>query len=72
MRHKYTITIFWSEEDQAYIVKVEELEGCSAFGETREEALKEIKIAMDLWLEVAKEHGDEIPLPIPKITQMSA
>ena len=54
MEEKYTITIFWSDEDQAYIAKVEELEGCSAFGETREDALKEIKIAMDLWLAVAK------------------
>lgn len=70
MEYKYTITIFWSKEDQAYIAKVEELKGCSAFGETREEALKEINIAMDLWLKVAKEHGDEIPLP--KTTEIPA
>ncbi len=63
MEEKYTITIFWSNEDEAYIAVVEELEGCSAFGETREEALLEIKIAMKLWLEVARKHGDEIPLP---------
>jgi len=66
MEEKYTVTIFWSNDDQFYFAKVEELEGCSAFGETRDEALKEINIAMDLWLEVAREHGDEIPLPKTK------
>lgn len=63
MKEKYTITIFWSDEDEAYISVVEELEGCSAFGETREEALSEIKTAMQLWLDVAREQDDEIPLP---------
>ncbi len=60
---RYTITIFWSEEDQAYIATVDELEGCSAWGETREEALKEVKVAMDLWLQTARDHGDPIPQP---------
>jgi predicted RNase H-like HicB family nuclease len=63
MHDKYTIIIFWSEEDQAYIAQVDELEGCSAFGDTREEALKEAKIAIQLWLEVARKYGDEIPPP---------
>lgn len=63
MEEKYTITIFWSDEDTAYIGVVEELEGCSAFGDTREEALSELKHAMQLWLEVAQKHGDDIPLP---------
>ena len=60
---RYTVTIFWSEEDQAYIAVVDELEGCSAWGKTREEALKELKTAMGLWLQVAREHGDPIPKP---------
>jgi len=60
---RYTITIFWSEEDEAYIAVVEELEGCSAWGETREDALREVKTAMELWLQVAHEHGDPIPEP---------
>ncbi len=62
----YTIRIFWSEEDKTYIAIVEELEGCSAFGDTPEEALKEVQIAMEAWLEVAKEKGDPIPQPLPK------
>lgn len=58
----YTITLFWSDEDNAYVAVVEELEGCSAWGETYEDALKEVRLAMRLWLEVAKEKG----FPIPK------
>lgn len=57
---RYTITIFGSEEDAAYIATVEGLEGCSAWGETREEALKEIKLAMGLWLQSARDHGSTL------------
>jgi predicted RNase H-like HicB family nuclease len=59
----YAIEIFYSEEDGGYIAIVPELPGCSAFGRTEEEALKEVKIAMSLWLETAKEIGREIPVP---------
>jgi len=52
---KYTVQIFYSEEDGGYIAIVPELSGCSAFGETREKALEEVKIAMQLWLKVAEE-----------------
>ncbi|RLA93431.1 MAG: type II toxin-antitoxin system HicB family antitoxin [Deltaproteobacteria bacterium] len=62
----YTYRIFWSEEDEAYIAEVEELEGCSAFGDTPEQALKEVQTAMQLWLEVAREKGDPIPQPRPR------
>ena len=40
---RYAIEIFYNEEDEGYIAKAPELPGCSAFGETEEEALKEIK-----------------------------
>jgi predicted RNase H-like HicB family nuclease len=59
----YAIEIFYSEEDGGYIAVVPELPGCSAFGRTEEEALKEVKIAISLWLETAKEIGREIPVP---------
>jgi predicted RNase H-like HicB family nuclease len=63
---KYAIEIFYSEEDDGYIAVVPELPGCSAFGETPEEALKEVKIAIELWLEAAKKIGKEIPKPMGK------
>jgi predicted RNase H-like HicB family nuclease len=59
----YAIEIFYSEEDEGFIAVVPELPGCSAFGETQERALREVKIAMKLWLETAREIGREIPVP---------
>lgn len=48
---KYTIKIFFSEEDEGYIATAEELDSISAFGKTEEEALKELKIAISLYFE---------------------
>jgi len=60
---KYAIEIFYSEDDKGYIAVVPELPGCSAFGETEESALEEVKLAIDLWLKTAKSEGREIPKP---------
>jgi predicted RNase H-like HicB family nuclease len=59
----YSIIIFWSDEDEAFLAKVIELPGCMAHGETREEALREIKVAIENWLETARDLGREIPKP---------
>ncbi|MCJ7653916.1 MAG: type II toxin-antitoxin system HicB family antitoxin [Dehalococcoidia bacterium] len=64
--YKYSIEILYSHEDEGYIALAPELPGCSAFGQTEEEALKEIKTAIDLWLEIAKKEGREIPRPVEK------
>ena len=66
MPGKYAIEIFYSEEDRGYIALVPELPGCSAFGETEEEALKEAKVALGLWLDTAKKEGRQIPEPHQK------
>ena len=60
MPHKYAIEIFFSGEDEGFIAVAPELAGCSAFGETEEEALGEVKVAIDLWLETARGEGREI------------
>ena len=49
---KHTVKIFYSEEDEGYVAKIPELPGCSAFGKTRERALKEIEVALRLRLKV--------------------
>ena len=54
------IEIFYSEEDEGYIAIVPELPECSAFGETEEEALKEIKVAIELWMETDKKDGCDL------------
>ena len=59
----YHINIFYSDEDGGYIADIPDLEACSAFGATAEEALVELEKAKRAWLEVARESGKPIPPP---------
>ena len=59
--HKYERIVFWSEEDQKWIVDVPELPGCMADGATAEEALENAEIVISEWLETAEALGREIP-----------
>ena len=59
----YHINIFHSDEDGGYIADIPDLESCSAFGETPEEALTEVIKAKKAWLEAAKESGNPAPQP---------
>ncbi len=61
--YKYEIIIYWSKEDVAFIAEVPELPGCMAHGDTPEEALKNAKEAIQLWIDTAKEYGDPVPDP---------
>ncbi|HEY6198486.1 MAG TPA: type II toxin-antitoxin system HicB family antitoxin [Candidatus Binatia bacterium] len=59
----YHINIFYSEEDGGYIADIPDLEACSAFGATPEEALRELETAKKAWLESARQAGKPIPAP---------
>ncbi|WP_420264289.1 type II toxin-antitoxin system HicB family antitoxin [Candidatus Magnetominusculus dajiuhuensis] len=59
----YHINIFYSEDDNGYIADIPDLESCSAFGETPDEALHEVQKAKKLWLEAAQAAGKPIPSP---------
>ncbi len=59
----YHINIFYSEEDGGYIADIPDLRVCSAFGKTPAEALKQVEIAKNAWLEAAKAEGKPIPRP---------
>ncbi len=59
----YHINIFYSDEDGGYIADIPDLEACSAFGTTAEQALAEVKRAMVVWIATAKQAGKPVPLP---------
>lgn len=59
----YHINIFFSDEDGGYIADIPDLDSCSAFGETPEEALAEIVKAKAAWLDAARSSGRPIPEP---------
>jgi predicted RNase H-like HicB family nuclease len=60
---RYEIIIYWSNEDEVFIAEVPELPGCIAHGDTEESAIQNIKEAMQLWIDTAREFGDPIPEP---------
>ena len=59
----YHINVFYSEEDDGYIADIPDLKQCSAFGETPDDAVREVLIAKDAWLQAARAAGKPIPLP---------
>jgi predicted RNase H-like HicB family nuclease len=61
MSSKYGLFIYWSEEDQSFIIEVPELTGCMADGATQSEALANVQKVIDEWIATAKELGREIP-----------
>jgi predicted RNase H-like HicB family nuclease len=60
---RYEIILYWSEEDQAFIAEVPELAGCAADGDTYKEALHNVEVVMQEWIETAKELKRSIPEP---------
>lgn len=63
MKIRYELIIYWSEADQAFIVEVPELSGCLADGETYQEAVQNVEIVIQEWIETAQELGRPIPEP---------
>lgn len=59
----YHVNVFWSDEDDCYVADIPDLKFCSAFGGTPEEAVKEVVVAKQAWLETARATGKPIPEP---------
>ncbi len=66
-KYRYEVIIYWSDDDQAFIAEVPELAGCMADGASYEEAIENVKIIIDEWIETAKELNRPIPEPKGKL-----
>jgi predicted RNase H-like HicB family nuclease len=55
------IIIYWSQVDDTFIAEVPELPGCAADGKTHKEALANVEVITQEWIETAKELGRPIP-----------
>ena len=62
-RSRYPSEVFWSDEDQGFIAIAPDLPGCSAFGETQEEAIRELQDAITAWVAAAAAVGNPAPAP---------
>jgi len=60
---RYEIILNWSRVDQAFIAEVPELPGCAAAGATYQEAVANVQIVIQEWIETAQELGRPIPEP---------
>lgn len=60
---RYEMIIYWSEDDQAFIVEVPELSGCMADGPTYQGALTNAEQVVQEWIETARELGRPVPEP---------
>ncbi len=67
MEAKYEMIIYWSGEDNVFVVEVPELPGCMADGGTYQEAVANAEIVIKEWLETARELGRPIPQPRGKL-----
>jgi len=61
--YKYELIIYWSDEDQRYVVEVPELPGCMADGETYQGAIKNAETVISEWIETAQSAGRGVPQP---------
>jgi len=60
---KYEIILYWSNDDQAFIAEVPELPGCAADGASYQEAVANVELVIEEWIETARELGRPIPAP---------
>lgn len=53
MSIKYELIIYWSDDDESFVVEVPELPGCMADGETYEQAVANAQQVIEEWIETA-------------------
>lgn len=58
--HLYRV-IFEKEKDRRYSVHCSALKGVHSQGDTYEQALANVREAIEGWIQVAREYGDPIP-----------
>ena len=64
---RYARIVYWSDEDDCFLVEVPELPGCMADGKTVSEAIENCEVIIQEWIETAKERGQDIPEPRGKL-----
>jgi predicted RNase H-like HicB family nuclease len=62
--HVYRVVV--EPDEERHYAEIPTLPGCYSWGYTWEEALKNIKEALEVWLEVKREEGEPIPVEDPQ------
>jgi predicted RNase H-like HicB family nuclease len=67
MNSRYELVVYWSQDDDGFVVEVPELPGCMSDGKTYQEAVSNAEIVIAEWIETAKALGRTIPEPKGKL-----
>ena len=67
MKTRYELIIYWSKDDESFVVEVPELSGCMADGQSYAEAVANAEVLIDEWIENARKLGRPIPEPRGKL-----
>ena len=57
MSNKYEMIVYWSEDDESFVVDVPELPGCMADGKTYQEAVSNAEIIIHEWIDSVIRNG---------------
>jgi predicted RNase H-like HicB family nuclease len=60
--------IIEKDEDGVLVAKVPDLHGCATEGKTRQELMKNVKEAIEAYLEALKEHGEPVPIETVQVS----
>lgn len=63
MNSKYSLRVFWSEPDCAWIATCPEFPGLSVTGTTRVGAIAEAELCLKAFIEISVEDGCKLPTP---------
>lgn len=63
MSIKYELILYWSEDDQVFVVELPELPGCMADGATYQQAVSNVQEMIQEWIENAQAMGRPVPEP---------
>ncbi len=64
---RYELIIYWSKDDNSFVVEVPELPGCMADGQSYAEAVKNAEEIIEEWIETTRKLGRPIPEPRGKL-----
>ena len=68
----YVYRLVIERDEDRFHAEIPRLPGCYSWGYTYEQTLKNIKEALELWIEVKKEAGEPIPVDDPRTIKNAA
>jgi len=67
MTNRYEVIIYWSAEDDCFVAEAPELAGCMSDGATHQEALANVEVAIQEWIDTARQLGRSVPEPTGRL-----